>query len=291
MGIPAQKTNSVDGLDYSVIDVTTQDEIDSFRKYMIESKGHSLPAHEFMLEFRPDVIKTFRNWVQKIPSEESRAKPLPRTMAMVHYYAITGYEDGIDYEIRLSQFHGATKNEVLDLLAIAALHGHTRGTRSVAISSTDYMRSYPTPPAKERWPGNWSFDRDAFRTGIDYASQDATREEIDRILGWYRSALGEIPSHISMLAEFRPRMLKAYRIRYETAIQAELPQQMMPYLLLHWNTIMGFKEGIRENVLLGLHLGMTKPQITEAIFNSIYATPENLSIVDEAAGEILRKLE
>lgn len=286
----ASKKTSIDGLDYSDIDTTTPEEVAAFREYMIKSKGHSLPAHEFMLEFRPDVIKTFRNWIQAISLDQDVSQPLPNTMAMLHYYAITGFEEGIEYEIRLSQYHGATKAEVLDLLAIAAIHGHTRGTRSVAVSSTECMRTYQDPPKKDRWPSNWTFGTEALRTGIDYTTQRATGEEIDSILHWYQSALGEIPRHIAMLAEFRPHMLKAYRKRYETAIRGGLPQQMMPYLLLHWNTMTGRKDGIRENVLLGSHLGMTYSQITDAIFRAIYNSPESFAIVDEAAGEILRKL-
>ena len=86
-------------------------------------------------------------------------------------------------------------------------------------------------------------------------------------------------------------MLKAYRNRYEHAIRDALPKQMLPFALLHWSTIHGWKEGIRENVLLGRRLGMTRGQLTDAMFWSLYSGPEALSLADEAVGELLDEME
>jgi hypothetical protein len=86
-------------------------------------------------------------------------------------------------------------------------------------------------------------------------------------------------------------LLKAYRDRYEHAIRDSLPQQMLPYLLLHGNTVRGFRDGIRENVLLGRALGMTREQLLDAICSAVlHAGVEALSIVEEAAGELLLEL-
>lgn len=282
---------SLDGMDYSRMDETTEAEKNAFRDFYTRSKGYSIPAHEFMLEFRPDVLKRYRYWAHMITSEAEAGKPLSHVIAMMHHYAIIGYDDGILYEIRLSQFGGATKGEILDALAVAALHGHPRGTRAVASSSTEYMRTYQDPPHKDRWPTSWSFDPHAFDAGLDYSTPEATKDDMAKIMDWYQTVNGEVPRYIRFMAEFRPRMLKAYRDRYERAIRDGLPKQMLPFLLLHQNTMRGFGEGIRENVLLGRHLGMNRDQLTDAVFWAMYGSPENYAVVEDVAGDILRAMD
>ena len=44
---------------------------------------------------------------------------------------------------------------------------------------------------------------------------------------------------------------------------------MLPYLLLGYNTVRGFHDGIRENVLLGRALGMTREQLLDAICQGV----------------------
>lgn len=286
-----QTVLSYDGLDYTRMDETSEAEKEAFRDFSMRSKGLSIPAHEFMLEFRPDVLKRYRYWAHMITSDEEAGRPLCHMIAMLHHYAVIGYEDGILYEIRLSQFNGATRGEILDTLAVAALHGHPLGTRSVASAATEYLRSWEAPPSKDRWPSDWSFDPHAFETGVDYSTPEATRDDMAKIMGWYQTVNGEVPGYIRLMAEFRPRLLKAYRDRYEHAIRDALPKQMLPFLLLHQNTMRGFGEGIRENVLLGKGLGMTKGQLTDAIFWAMYGSPENYAVADAAAGDILRAMD
>ena len=280
-----------DGLNYADMDTTTDAEIAAFREFFVRSKGYSLPAHEFLLEFRPDVLKRYRHWSHTITSAEQQATPLPHVLANVHHYAVTGYDDGILYEIRLAQFHGATRGEILDLLAVAALHGHPRGTQSVSDSSAEYLRTYCDSPRDGRWPVGWTFEPDAFDSGVDFSASEASKDDIEKILDWYRTMIGEVPGSVRMMARHRPNMLKAYRNRYEHVIRDSLPKQMLPYALLHWCTMQGFRDGIRENVLLGQRLGMTRDQLTDAIFWAIYSGPEALSIAQDAVGEILDQME
>jgi hypothetical protein len=280
-----------DGLNYASMDHTTPEELQAFRDFFIKSKGYSIPAHEFLLEHRPDVLKRYRYWSHIITSDEESARPLAHVVAMLHYYAIVGYGDGILYEIRLSQFSGATKDEIIDTLAVAALHGHPRGTRYVAESSSEYMRTYQDPPPKPHWPDSWSFDPHAFDSGVDYSTPEASKDDIAKILDWYQTKLGEVPRYVRMMADYRPKLLKAYRDRYEHAIRAALPKELMPFLHLNFCTIAGYRDGIREAVLLGRSFGMTRAQLTDAIFWGIYGAPEAFSIADEAAGDILKKMD
>ncbi len=52
----------------------------------------------------------------------------------------------------------------------------------------------------------------------------------------------------------------------------------------------GFKDGIREAVLLGKSFGMTRPQLTDAICWAYYGGMDAISIAEEAAGDILDKM-
>jgi hypothetical protein len=52
--------------------------------------------------------------------------------------------------------------------------------------------------------------------------------------------------------------------------------------------VRGFRHGIRENVLLGRALGMTREQLLDAIcFAVLNAGANALDVVEEAAGDVL----
>ena len=277
-----------DGLLYDP-EVTTQEEIDAFRDFYVRTKGYSLPAFEFWLEFRPDVLKRYRaNFVRETTSAEEKPRPLAHVMAMLHYYAVIGFEDGIIYEVKLAENHGATRGEIMDTLAFAFIHGNPLGMRGVAISSMEYLKTSRPPPARDgRWPEAWSFDANALRSGIDFSTADPTQRDMDALTDWYRTTIGEVPRYVRFLARYRPGFLKAYRNRFEHALRDGLPKQMVPYLLLNFNVMRGFRDGIREAVLLGRWLGLTRPQLVDAICWAYFGGMDAISIADEAAGDIL----
>lgn len=282
-----------DGLDYSSPDTLTAEEVAAFREHYVYTKGYSIPAFEFWLDFRADVLKRYR---ASVPSMTTRAEPdclVKNCLTMLHHYAIVGYEDGILYEVRLSQRRGATRGEVLDTLAIAFLHGGPLGSRFVATSSGEFLKGWTEEGSadEKRWPAGWSFDPHAFDSGIDFSSTRATREDMDLLIGWYKRTLGEVPRYVRFYAEFRPDFLKAYRNRLENVIRGGLPKQMLPYLLLNFNITRGNADGIRENVLLARAVGVSKEQLVDAFaWASIYAGVEGVSLADEVAGDILRSM-
>jgi hypothetical protein len=59
--------------------------------------------------------------------------------------------------------------------------------------------------------------------------------------------------------------------------------------MLNYNVVRGFGEGIRENVLLGRALGMSREQLLDAIcYGVLHAGANALGIVEQAAGDVLR---
>jgi hypothetical protein len=157
----------------------------------------------------------------------------------------------------------------------------------VATHASTYLRTYANVDKPSRWPPGWSFDAHAFQSGADFTSPDATKGEIDRIQDWYTTTLGEVPRHVRFLAKYRPQFLKAYRSRFETAIRLALPKQMMPYLLLTFAVTRGFRDGIRESILMARAFGMTRAQVLDAICGALYGGMDAVGLADEAAGDII----
>ncbi len=283
-----------DGLLYEP-DVTTQEEIDVFRAFYARTKGYSLPAFEFWLELRPDVLKRYRaNFRREVSSEEEKSRPLPHVLAMLHYYSVVGYGDGVLFEMKLAQTEGATRGECLDAIAFAFIDAGPMGMDAAAKTSLEFMKSWQDakePPAAGRWPPGWSFDRNAFRSGMDFSSPQASKQDLQALQDWYQTTLGEVPKYVQFLAKHRPNFLKAFRNRYENALRDGLPKEMVPYMLLFLNVCRGFRAGIREAVLLGRSFNMTQAQLADAIcWASYYGGMDGISIAQEAAGDLLDEM-
>jgi hypothetical protein len=286
MAAPAKAED--DGLDISNPDVTTPEEVARFRAFYARVKGGSLPAHEFWLEFRPDVLKRQRARVRHNDAPGEKPLPLAHALSYIHLYTIMGFEYGIAYEINLSQAYGAMRAEVLDTLAVAYLHAGPRGLDAVAKSSAEILRRYQDPEPTQRFPAGWSFDPRAYDSGMDFARPDVTKEEMRKLQEWYQRVLGEVPAYVTFMAERQPALLKAYRNRLEHAIRDALPKQMIPYMWLQYNVARANGEGVREAALLGRGMGMTAAQMVEAIgWGMSYGGPSAVGVAARAAGDIL----
>jgi hypothetical protein len=282
-----QKINpDADGLIVSSPDVTTPEEIAAFRAYYDRTKGQVLPGFEFLLEHRPDVLKRYRGGVRVTTSPEWRGFPLQMVLQHLHQYVISGYGDGIAYQVHVARNAGASRAMLLDVISAAFLHSGPRGLNIAATSAGELIRHYDDPPPG-KWPDGWSLDPNAFVSGMDFGQPTASELDIRKLKEWYTATLGEIPRHVQFLAKHSPDLLKAYRNRYEHCLRA-LPKQMMPYLMLNYNASRGFADGIRENVLLGKAFGMTKRQLIDPIVWSLYyGGIESYDHAQRAADEIL----
>jgi hypothetical protein len=276
-----------DGMNLLEPDVTTDEEIAQFRKFYAFAKKEQNKSYEFWLEFRPDVLK--RHKLRTATRTVGPGYPLP-ALAALHQYVITGFSDGIGYEIELARTMGARRGDILDTISVAFIHSGHPGMYE-ATRHADALRNYTEVPGAERFPPSWSFDPGVFDSGMDYSVREATPEDLRRLTDWYERVLGEVPKNARFLAEHRPDLLKAYRNRYEHAIRESLPAQMLPFLMLHYNVVRGFADGIRENALLAKALGMTRPQVLNAIcLAELHGGGEVFDVVAEAAGDVLAQL-
>ncbi len=276
-----------DGMNLLEPDVTTEEEIAQFRRFYAFAKKEQNKSYEFWLEFRPDVLK--RHKLRTATRTVGPGYPLP-ALAALHQYVISGFSDGIGYEIELARTMGARRGDILDTISVAFIHSGHPGMYRVT-EHAETLRNYTEVPDTERFPPNWSFDPGAFDSGMDYSVREATQEDLRRLTDWYERVLGEVPKNARFLAEHRPDLLKAYRNRYEHAIRESAPAQLLPFLMLHYNVVRGFKDGIRENALLARALGMTRPQVLNAIcLAELHGGAEVFDVVAEAVGDVLAQL-
>jgi hypothetical protein len=205
------------------------------------------------------------------------------------YYALTGYVEGVRYLVYISQQLGMTKSMVMEGLSISFLHAGPRGSETIAQALEDYPWIEPTATAQ--FPDGWAPDPDAFRSGLDFEVKELSAEELSLLEDWYRRYLGEVPGYVPFMARHNPVMLKAYRHRFETTL-VELPKQVMPTSVLHYNVSRAHAEGIRENVLLARGFGVTKDHVLRTLLApTINAGVETTTLVNTVVGDVLDRWE
>lgn len=267
-------------------DEVTEAELAQFRRHYSDTKGSQNKSYEFWLEFRPDVLKRHKaRTVQWYLGEQDAVQAL----ACLHQYVIKGFADGVDYETRLAQTHGVSKTDLLDVLSVAFIHAAHVGMYPTTGAVAPILRDWEQREAPGQvFPRNWDFDPDAFTSGMDYSTLEASDDDLAALRDWYIKNVGEIPANVEFAVRYRPDLLKAYRNRYEHAIKDSLPKQMMPYLMIHYNVYRGFAAGIRENVLLARTFGFTRVQILNAIFSAVLQCGINgLDIAQQAVGDLI----
>jgi hypothetical protein len=274
------------GLDLADMDSMTGEEDENYRSFNETKLGVTHRGLTFWLDVdRPDVLKRYRAYADDQTPGGLESVRKAGAFSFFQFYALSGYSVGIRYLVHMYQTMGFSRSQILEGLAVAFLHNGPRGSETVADALEGYEWIEPAEPVV--FFDGWAPDPDAFKSGLDFSTREVLDGEMDRVEDWYQRTLGEIPEYVGFLRLHRPRMLKSFRNRYEN-ILVELPKQVMPYSLLHYNVIRGFADGIRENVLLARAFGMTKEQTYEPLFSPMLnAGPEAMSIVSRAAGDIL----
>ena len=275
------------GLDLSRPEVTTPEEIAEFRRISAQQLGVQQDGLDYWLDEKPEVLKRYRNWADKLrirQADEALNKWSPNGVAIMYVYAMTGFEQGLRYGIQGAN-RGMTKEQCLEQFALVFRYGGPRAMAALAKAARGYEWHAPAQPVT--WPAGWGPDPDAFHSGADFSTQEASAADTRKILDWYERWLGEVPRHIRFLAKHRPLLLKAYRSRYEHTLRL-LPKQTEPHALIQLSMTRRAGDGVREGVLLARGFGMTKDQVMEAIdWGTFYGGTDAMGLVEEVAGDVL----
>jgi hypothetical protein len=253
---------------------------------MTDATARSDRGLEFWLDHGPDVLERYRRFAEvRARAGDPRRDETVRSFAFYTFYALTGHAEGIRALVHAHQAQGLDRDQVLEGLGIAFIHGGPRGMETIAEALADYAWLKPDRPAT--FPVGWGVDPDAFRSGLDWSDPTLSREELRGLEGWYERWHGEVPRYVRFLGRHRPHMLKAHRYRYEHLIKV-LPKQILPMTLLAHNVLRGFGEGIRENVQLARGFGVSKDDVLDEIAAVLVnAGPEAVDVVDAFAGDVL----
>jgi hypothetical protein len=274
------------GLDLSNPDLTTEEEKRAFKAAYASVLGRSHDGLNFWLDHDPSVLKRYRRFAEAmVPNYEDEPYSVGVT-AYLAVYALTGFADGVRYLVQVNQNRGFSKAQNLEAIALAFLHIGPRGMETVAHALRDFewIEEPETPAA---FPPGWKADPDAFASGLDFTKTELSQAEERSLVSWYERTLGEVPSYARLLLKHQPALLKAYRDRYENTLKT-LPKQFMSTSLLCLNATRGNREGIRENLLLGRALGVSKSALMKMIaYGTLYGGIESLSVVEATAGDLL----
>jgi len=282
------------GLDLNNVDETTREEIAAFRSHLLEGRDgkfvHPLPGYSVMLENRPDMLKRQLRYLDTafvIPGEGNYR--ILAGAAMLHWYIINRFEEGIYHEVRALQTQGAKKEQINELIAIAFMHSGPAGLRFIYDAAFDYLNTYVEPAARARFPPGWAPDPQALESGIDFSHKEMSTEDKRALFDWYEATIGEVPRSVLFLARHDPLVLKGWRCKLEGTMRGALPKQMLPYILINYNTHRGLADGLREAVLLGRAWGMTSAQMSHAVTFAVGfgAGLDAVYVVDRAIGGLL----
>lgn len=268
------------GLDLSRLDDATADEAAAFGDFYRQVYGSAHPGLDFFIsEGRPDLTKRYRSFAQAVTTGEG-ISGFPWCL----YYPEIGFEAYIPRQVHMLQTYGYSRSQVLELYGVMFLVAGPHGAEVVARALEGYdWRSSSGGPT---FPPGWRHDPAQLRSGIDSSTAQVLPGEVELIIAWYQRVLGEVPAYVAFLARHRPDVLKAYRNRFETLLH-ELPNQVIPAMLLHHAVIHARAGAIRENVLLARGLGMTRAEALEiVVLTGLYGVPEPITAVAQSAGDL-----
>ena len=251
---------------------------------------YPLSAYTWMLENRPDVLKHHYRNTGALFTGPNDSLGATVVLALLHHYTVLRFEEGIIHEVRSAQAMGATKAQINELLALTFIHGGCCAFRGVYEQTMEYMSQYREPTTPIAWPVGWAPDVDAFASGLDFSVREMLDGEREKLFGWYETTIGFVPRSATFLSKYNPIYLKANRGKFENAMSTgALPKQIVPYIYIYYNVHRGFRDGIREAVLLGKAWGMTRDQVVNAIVLGVafMGGMDSAYIVDEAVGDIL----
>jgi hypothetical protein len=249
----------------------SREESDAFLSYLRRDRGplYELTANTVWFENRPDFAKLHRR-ATSLFDDPQRVKAMVMSFANLHTYINLGWEVGILNEFRVLQKQGITRAQLMDVVMTAQLTSGMRGLECVYRAVGGILRDFQDRPAPAVFPEGWSSDADAFRCGLDPSTKDLTNADLAALRAWYLRSVGSVPRWVELSAQHHPRLLKATRAKWEGAFRGGLPKQVMPYLMLRHNALMGYADGVREAALLGRAWGLSKDWVIDAVWWTAY---------------------
>jgi alkylhydroperoxidase/carboxymuconolactone decarboxylase family protein YurZ len=226
-----------------------------------------------MFDARPELLKRYRLWTNAQLRGADLEHPLPTTSPIFtivsgHYYITEGYDEGIVADILALRARAARKAEVAHMLALGWFHGGNIGINRTARLADAYMRAWDPDDgaAGLTWPDGWAADPDVFRCGIDFERGEPLRpNELAAIENWHRRWEGEVPAYVGFLAKYFPTALRAYRARFETAMDGALPSQMVALVQIDVAAKWRRAEAVRRALHLAKKLGITRDQAVQMV--------------------------
>ena len=271
------------GLDLSDISSVTGQERDQFSAFYTSTLGHTHRGLDYLLEEDAATLKRYRHYSNVATPNNYESERRVFVFGFLPFYAVIGYDVGVRYLIHTRQRMGLAKAQILEGIAISFLVMGPAGLETVARALDGYTWLTPEKPAE--FPEGWAPDPAAFASGLDFSSPHMAPDELRSVLRWYEATPGEIPPHVKFLAAHRPDLLKAYRQRFENCVR-ELPKQIVPTTLLHYNVIRGSASGIRDNVLLARAFGVSRELVLNTIGSASLNGIEGFDLVYDSAGDI-----
>jgi len=262
------------GLDYTS-DSFTAEEKASMLGWYAEKHDHGdldlAPFARFMIEHDPAGYKRTRRHLLALVSDPgTSALPVAAGVLMyVHTYIVLGNGRGALYEIIAMRDLGATRDEIMETIGLAALAGGPHAINPLADVADRYLRDWNEhDPSRARieWPAGWGPNVDAFRSGIDLASDELASGELELIQDWYLRMYGEVPAQVALLAAISPRAFKTQRARQEKAVTGALPAQVIPLLMLHLSAIRLWATPLRRSLQMARRLGVGRDHAVAALY-------------------------
>jgi hypothetical protein len=278
------------GLNLDDLEHTSQVEIDTYMNY---ARNNHVPlylqtSHTVWLENRPDMMKLHHRLLPNFRKFYPEAVFM-MSIGQLHTYVNLDWEIGITNEFKVLQTQGVSKAQLMEVVMAAQVYAGIRGLEGVYRATWPFIRDFRDRDEPAKFPDGWDHDVTPFKSGLDLSTLELTDQDRTKLTDWYLQNGGEVPKWVTFMMKNRPEFLKAYRLRWEGIFRGALPRQCMPFMMIYHNVSNGYRDGLREAVLLGKSWGMTRDWILLAIIACAYYYTgfEGLNMVEDAVGDVL----
>src|SRR5262249_55954685 len=134
-----------------------------------------LPVYRLFHETgRPDVLKRLRLQLRAFPQGADGRPRTPGLLADLHSYVLVNFQIGVEYAIRLAHRLGYTRDEVMDVFAVATFHTCSRGLSDTCLNPTamEEVSDWPAEGGGDRvaHPDGWVREPEALSSGLDFTT-------------------------------------------------------------------------------------------------------------------------